>query len=314
MRESDYRAKTSLLHIHHTEQSLTEHSGSSWQWHSLDTQERQWSRIEYMLTVHWPSASFAPGGSSHLTTERQCRELLGHAPNSLAYAAAAYSMLVREVLAVVAATERGNFKASAAVQMMRDKMMDLSARRNFKPDFPVPAENDDNTVALFTDKFLKWARAAGVLDSSDDSAKPSSKERVMKKGKMKKRENPILPPTQNSPTRYSDTEEGEVANLDNLQFSHGVCKMVANHIQCYADPARYGDILESDLAVCYAPSDDQAEQVCLTVKARQFLKATDSVLKFIDDDDDTFNIPGKKAYFEVDPVNETCCHDVLVGR
>ena len=39
-------------------------------------------------------------------------------------------------------------------------------------------------------------------------------------------------------------------------------------------------------------------------------------LKFIDDDDDTFNLPGTKVYFNRplgDLVFETCCHNVLVG-
>ena len=42
----------------------------------------------------------------------------------------------------------------------------------------------------------------------------------------------------------------------------------------------------------------------------------DSLFKFIEDDDDTFNVPGAMTYFNRisnKPVNETCCNDVLTG-
>ena len=42
----------------------------------------------------------------------------------------------------------------------------------------------------------------------------------------------------------------------------------------------------------------------------------DCLFKFIEDDDDTFNVPGARAYFSRasnKPVNETCCNDVLQG-
>ena len=54
-----------------------------------------------------------------------CREFMGNAPNSLAYTAVAYSMLVRKVFAIVAATERGNFQALDAVQMIREGVLGL---------------------------------------------------------------------------------------------------------------------------------------------------------------------------------------------
>ena len=42
----------------------------------------------------------------------------------------------------------------------------------------------------------------------------------------------------------------------------------------------------------------------------------DSLFKFIEDDDDAFNVPGAMTYFNRisnKPVNETCCNDVLTG-
>ena len=234
MKETDDRAKASLLHIHHTELSLTERSV---EWHSLDDQERQWNRIERMFTIHESSASPTPH-EPYLLTERQCKAFLGHAPGSLACTAVTYSGLVQQVSSIVTAVERSKIKVSDAVQMMRDRMMDLSATRNFKSDFPVPDDNDDkNNARFFADMFLNWARAAGFLAHSETAASLA-------------------------PKRRANEAEDELGD-GNLQFGHGVSGLIANHILRKVDPARYGDSLESEQAVCYIPSDSQGEQVRL---------------------------------------------------
>ena len=238
MKETDDRAKASLLHIHHTELSLTERSV---EWHSLDDQERQWNRIKRMFTLHESSASPTPL-RPYLLTERQCKAFLGHAPGSLACTAVTYSGLVQQVSSIATAVERSKIKVSDAVQMMRDRMMDLSATRNFKSDFPVPDENDDkNNARFFADMFLNWARTAGLLAHSEIASSLSAKERA--EGKA--------------------NEAEEELGDGNLHFGHGMSGLVANHILRKVDPARYGDSLESEQAVCYISSDNQGEQVRL---------------------------------------------------